>query len=1345
MSTINHSQQVALGECLVSLRIKAGIEKQSEFARLLKITQQTVSRWERGESRPRSKDLGLIASVLSADVNDLLRIAGYVPQVLTAVFDQPFPLETLLPESFERFCLYLLSKLYIDSKVHRAGSSGHKQDGLDIEVQHPDKTISTFQCKRVAEFGPAKVAEAIKVHTKVADKKFILLTRVASPNARAALVAHSDWDLWDKEDISLKIRSLPKDEQIKLVDTFFRGQRLALLGETEQGPWLMLDDFFAPFMSKDSAFNHHWSLIGRVSELEELNSALNNHEVIVSLLTGAGGTGKSRLLRQSLEKYQKEHQQTLMRVLSVTEEVTNKSLEDLGTGTKLLVVDDAHDRDDLPLLFHFAANPKNNTQLVLSLRIYGVEQIRNQAATVSLIGPRVKEVTLKPLSLDEATDLARQVLAAYSGPETAAADIARLTRDCPLATVIGAQVVAKDNVRPELLHNEDNFRAMLLGKFQEVVTGEITSGQDSDRVSKILRVLALIQPFSPEDQRTAALIEAAQLIPVPDCNRLIKLLIGAGILFKRGGMYRISPDLLGDHIIESSCVGIGGESTGFAEHVFDKSNTIHLERILVNLGKLDWRLANGNPNNSHLLDMMWGKLKPTGDYADTHMKAMTAVAYYQPARALDFSENSIREGKVLRDLPDLIKYTAYNLEYVTRACACLWELGKGDGRALHQHPGHAIRILVELCAVAPNKPIEYNDKVVEFGLHLLDQKASWNGKYTPYDVLKGILQTEGHSTTSNGREFTFNPYFVRQEAVSVIRSRVISAAIERLSHEDTLIAVHSAAFLHDALRYPMGSFGSSASKEDYALWTAEFIETFSKIESKLKSSKLDSLVYVELLRSVSWHLNHANNDTKSHAESVVALIPGSLEHRTELAFIDGYGHLVGADGYENRRKKWDSSLKLLVKRILKTFTQPEELHSYLEARLSRIAQFQISGNSSPEILYWDLIANSPALAKATLDAVLQNTHISTARFVSISTSRLFKENRLEGLKYIKQLLLTHDQHIERAVAYSLNEVFGYVGTSPEEIAILRQLLTSKSESIVLSSINAIRPLAKLDVSLAIDLLLSIDLKLSAKVADEALMLCVHDEVLAVDILQVDIVDDIFKKLMLLPELTGHWIETFLSNTSKKYPAQTAKFFMDRVEYAGTTDNYAFRPCNFGPYLYVPLKFRESTDLNYLLHSLWNWMRGHELTEGVFHHHASQLFEVIFSPFDQSVVHYLSEKTRGDNLDIQLIGRVLNEASLTFCIEQHAFVIDFLETAKSHGQEILNASISALYRASTSGLRSGTPGEPFPRDIQAKESAIAILQNLSPLSAAYRFYDLIKQEAERNIADSLKEREFFEDN
>ena len=135
-------------------------------------------------------------------------------------------------------------------------------------------------------------------------------------------------------------------------------------------------------MAGRGAFSHDWPLIGRDDELAALLGKLEDDQIKVVLLTGTGGGGKSRIIKEAAEKYQAAHKGLVVRFLSPTQEATGESLEELGKAKKLLVVDDAHDRSDLPLLFQYVAAPENNARLVLSLRPYGRDYIKFRLLTL---------------------------------------------------------------------------------------------------------------------------------------------------------------------------------------------------------------------------------------------------------------------------------------------------------------------------------------------------------------------------------------------------------------------------------------------------------------------------------------------------------------------------------------------------------------------------------------------------------------------------------------------------------------------------------------------------------------------------------------------------------------------------------------------------------------------------------------------------------------------------------------------------------------------------------------------------------------------------------------------------
>jgi hypothetical protein len=67
---------------------------------------------------------------------------------------------------------------------------------------------------------------------------------------------------------------------------------------------------------------------------------------------------------------------------------------------------------------------------------------------------------------------------------------------------------------------------------------------------------------------------------------------------------------------------------------------------------------------------------------------------------------------VIEALPPVLQRIAFNPDYTEQACQILWELGRDDRRELNQFPNHAIRVLADLAAYAPGKPVLYSAKVL---------------------------------------------------------------------------------------------------------------------------------------------------------------------------------------------------------------------------------------------------------------------------------------------------------------------------------------------------------------------------------------------------------------------------------------------------------------------------------------------------------------------------------------------------------------------------------------------------------------------------------------------------------
>jgi hypothetical protein len=925
-----------------------------------------------------------------------------------------------------------------------------------------------------------------------------------------------------------------------------------------------------------------------------------------------------------------------------------------------------------------------------------------------------------------------------------------MTLDCPLATVMGAQVLASHKDHLELIKNEELFRETLLGKFQDVIAGEIGTKADAEPIKKLLRVLALLQPVHLDDKSVPPAVARVEGLPEHETSRLIKLLNDAGVLFRRGGQYRLSPDLLADYVIERTCIGPSGASTGYAEQVFDAASDRHAGNLLLNLGRLDWRLSNRDPSNSRLLDGVWAKLRPMREYGDSHIEAVASVAYFQPSRAIAFAEQLIGEGRHLRDLPKIIKYAAYNFEHLAHACELLWELGKDDRRELNQHPDHPIRILSELAAVQPGKPIAYNKVVVEFALSLLPLNDAWGHRYSPLDILKGILRGDGHTTEAKGATIAWKRFSVRHDAVAELRKKVVASAIDILPQPDLKRASAAAHFLGEALRYPM-----DIAPETRPVWAAEFVQTITELQTLITQKSIDPVVLIAIGHAVSWHAHYADAPTKPAAIKLLASLPTTLEFRTTLALTDGHGYLLHRIGDKKQKERWEKELSQLVQDLNQTFPDADGFRRYVDERLTHIHSSGDTRGSSPFLFVNRLINASIDLSRSIIEHALAEPQSGTRHFVGSSLAKIMAHDRDEADRLTTRMIEIGSRDLLASVgnAYSCFDL-NATNVRPKDLTLLERLLTSEAEAVVINALGAVRKVGQFDQRLALNLLLSTNIT-TPRVADDTFVLFAASDTISIDLLTEADIDALLGKLTPLPDISEYWVASFLASTSKLYGMKVANFLMERVNYAANTKKWEYRPSTFGAHGDdVRYKFRESPDFVPILTRVSNWMKSRP-DDYTFNSCTADLFETMFSPFDDVLVASLEGWIdRATAEDMDAIAGVLSksshggmferdETSRGFVFVHRPFVERFLTRAQGLGKDALDKAISVLWSAEAMGVRSGVPGQPFPQDVKMKEEAERALQEISRFSPAYRLYNTIKKTAENNIQQSMRDAEAWE--
>lgn len=1341
-NSLDSTTYKSFGQLLTSLRIKAGISKQSDLATRLGVRQQTVSRWERGLSRPRNQEIERLASVLGTRQTEFLEIAGFASATVVATFERPFPVNALSPDSFERFCHYLLEHLYRErgARVHRAGSSGHQQHGLDISVVGSFGT-HTFQCKRVEEFGAKKVIAAIRKHTAPATKKFLLLSNIASPQSRAALKGHPDWEIWDREDISLRVRSLPKVDQLNLVDTFFRGRRLELLGEAESGPWMTGAQFFGPYLESTRLFNHTWQLVGRTNEVAALDEAMRDNSVPVTILVAPAGGGKTRLLRHVIEKIVPIETERRTWFLSPTEEATATHLEQLGPDKKLLVVDDAHDRDDLGVLLHYCAVPKNQGRLLLAVRPYSSEHIKYQAAGLSLSGPSVREIVLDRPTKADAEALASEVLRKCNGPVSAAHEIAKLTSDNPLATVVGSQVVARERVHPAMLGNTEEFQTQILRAVQDVIAGEIVTGLDVDRMQAVLRIVALVQPILPDEPGLLSLCKSVEALDESHAVRLLRTLIDAGVLFRRGVRYRLSPDLLADAIVVRHCTNEDGSSNGYVERVFDLAPPEYVKNLLVNLGRLDWRRRFGTADESRLLEGLWNKLRWQDEYSNPHVDAAAAVAHYQPRMALRFARRLIAEGHGGDPrVGQMLRSSAYYLECVDEVCELLWLASRNDQRPLHQHPHHGIRILNELAQYEPNKPVEYMQRVVDFAIAVTNSPGALTEAYTPFDILEGALAAEGHSTVaSSRRSFTMTGYAANWVGVADVRERVIGHLLSCIEQGSERKAFLAAKTLAHALRGPIGILGARISGEDSKQWRKERERTIDRLSQLLNRFRVHPVVLVRAAESVAWHAFH-DSDDEGAAAAVLSLLDRDLETRLVRALMDGWGTNTWPldDQASDLRQPYQDHLLKLKAELPAAFEAPNDLYDFVESCLLQVAQVAGQHDGAPRVVVDFLVEAIPSLAAEILARRGSNQPGPLQAHTGTALSILLKNS--EASREPLRVLAGTSPDGQRLVAEAYARFEATAGYTEADVSLLRAVFSSKDPIVLHYASRAAHQVAVRDKGLAVSLACSVDLIAAGRAVHDLFMWLSHRDTIPRECIGDEQWRQLLTNLEPVQEIDDYWIRQFLKSALQVMPDAVIDFLKNRLQRVEGSRDWSYSP------LTKPFKEGESLGLLMLsdrakhLRSLLDWALDRKDNSEALRRFGEAVAGLC-GDYDKAVLEQLLQwMTGGSESHARVVAAVIGEAQNDIIFDHSELIRGLLNAAHGIGQEAVRRISSSVQMATSSGVRSTTPGEPFPEDVRLEKHASEMLGRLSRWDPAYELYVGLVRAAKSGIDWQRREKE-----
>jgi len=566
-----------------------------------------------------------------------------------------------------------------------------------------------------------------------------------------------------------------------------------------------INTFNAPEATSSASgllFDFNQSLRGRKRRLEELNAFLNDPEKRIAILPGRGGIGKTKLLRDWADTA------TGWAQLWVNPHGTwtDESGAEIPTSEAILVADDAHHYSDCEkLVSYVSASTGTKLKLVIATRPSGqpfVNEIVARAADESFVS---RFETLREPGLTATLEIAKEVLGTRF--DHLAAALAEVSKDTPLVTVVGGRLIAREQIRPELLANDQDFRHAVFEKFAEECEGDLPTGGKPRR--ELLQLIAAVQPVIEQDDEFAERAAVFLALRPDQIWKGLDDLETRGVLLRGRGGARITPDLFGDFLLESASIDSHGAATGFADAVFRSFEESHLSNLLKNFAELDWRITQLNPD-SQLLNKMWTAIYARFRAQDAPQRAhflseVKNITVFQPDRveeligiAMDetakpgqewvFTRKRTQED-VLVEVPALLGATIFHEPVSKDAFKRLWALAQHKSSEIHDR---ARKELKEAIGYHKYKNPIYNERILTLVEQLASNEASYSGDFTPLSLMDELMDREVEDTNLRGRTFSFTFLPVNYTTIENIRKRALRIIDGALYSSSPRIAVRAA-------------------------------------------------------------------------------------------------------------------------------------------------------------------------------------------------------------------------------------------------------------------------------------------------------------------------------------------------------------------------------------------------------------------------------------------------------------------------------------------------------------------------------------------------------------------------
>jgi hypothetical protein len=771
---------------------------------------------------------------------------------------------------------------------------------------------------------------------------------------------------------------------------------------------------------------------------------------------------------------------------------------------------------------------------------------------------------------------------------------------------------------------------------------------------------------------------------------------------------------------------------------------------------VDWQIRHDDKQARRLTNNLWQTIRDEALHAEIYgrialLKLLHKVAYFEPEKSLELVRwlianptdqlgqsdspfarlHELTYQDVVHEMPAVLRACAYNYGTLTDALGLLWDLAQNDPRDTNPYPDHPVRVLRDLAAIEPGKPLGYNDAIIDLASGwLLDAEPR---RVSPFDVLEPMLATEGTEDSRSGFQFRMRPYLVNPEALQPVRDRVVQLALGELGSADIRRAARAVRLVGSALHYPNGLFGREVPGEQLDAWTPRFVQTLNQLRDTLTETKVDPVVGVAIRRTLHWHAHYSNTVTRGAAQDVLRALPDSLEARVATALFDGWGHLLEHDGLDFAQL--DEISRAERERVASDLVDALDDNALAGQLLIRLAAQRDAfdgGAGNPGPFVAALVDCRPSVGIAICALVGSEPDSALIDALPVAIALVGETLGDAVVPAVRALLERQSPIVRRSVALALGWNRGRRPLVSGEFDLLLQLAQDPDAVVRRCMVMAAQRLASGDAAKAVMLLTAVSFADSAELADEVFQTFSRQGELRWSQLREPERGALLAELTLCPSIEGYWVTEFLSELSQHEPKTVVSLLTERVEHRernpGSLQDYRPLPFQWSQ----PLQTRAHPDFPDILRGIRDWI-ARKPDSWLRVEDGGRLFAAIAQGFDRTVMAILEEAlASGDTSQLAALAAILQRAPHNFPFEQRDFVTKVLLGAAKVSDEAADPIAAALHGAVVSGARTGTPGEPNRRDVEQLDKARAIADQLPRGSVEERFYRSLQISAQQTI-------------